>query len=286
MTKPPTVSIVIPAYNEEGVIEKCLLSCVNQQDAADEILVVDNNSTDKTAEIVRSVQRAHPQANIRYTREKEQGIVPARDRGFRLAKSEVLGRIDADAMIEPGWVKSVRTTFSKSDVMAATGPVAYHDMPMRRMALSLDKHIRQTLHNSAKNHTFLFGSNMAIRKTAWAAIQDLLHRDKEDMLHEDIDIALSLYRKNLKVVYDKHMVGGMSARRIEDKPKDFYNYIMRFERTFKVHNCRSAHARIPIFIYLLIYFPVRTMRKFYNPDTNRFTLKKVRDDVRKITDNA
>lgn len=284
MVKLPTVSIVIPAYNEEKVIEKCLLSCVNQYDPADEIIVVNNNSTDDTAKIVRRVQRTYPTAHIRLLVQKEQGLIPTRNHGFKAAKSEVLGRIDADSMLEENWVYTVRRTFADKKVAAATGPVVYHDMPLPKVGLAFDKKIRQALYKSAKDYTFLFGSNMAIRKSAWQQIQDLVHRDEDDELHEDIDIALSLFRKGLHVEYDPDMVGGMSARRIEDKPRDYYNYVMRFERTFQAHGVSSATARMPIFIYLMIYFPVRTLRKFYDADTNKFTLQKFRDDLREIAE--
>lgn len=284
MVKLPTVSIVIPAYNEEKVIRKCLDSCIAQRELADEIIVVDNNSVDDTAKIVRRIQRAYPDAHIRLLRETEQGIIPARDHGFRAAKSEVMGRIDADSVLDPGWVYSVRRTFAKKKVAAASGPVVYHDMPLPKIGLAFDKQIRKALYNSAKDHTFLFGSNMAIRQSAWAAVQDTIHKDEADELHEDIDIALSLYRKGLYVAYDPEMVGGMSARRLEDKPRDFYNYVMRFERTFQIHGVSSATARMPIFIYLMIYFPIRTLRKFYDGETNKFTLSKLRDDIREIAE--
>jgi glycosyltransferase involved in cell wall biosynthesis len=282
MSKSPTVAIIIPAYNEEDTIEKCLSSCVSQKDLADELIVVNNNSTDQTAAIVRRMQRQYPEANIRLINEKEQGIVPARNRGFKVAKSEVLGRIDADSIIYDGWVKSVRNTFKKKRTAASTGPVKYHDMPLPEVGFKFDHMIRKTLHNSAKDHTFVFGSNMAIRSEAWDAIADCIHPDKDDQLHEDIDIALCLFKKNLKVVYDPDMVGGMSARRLEDRPRDFYNYVMRFERTFQVHGVKSTSARIPIFIYILIYFPVRTLRKFYDGENSKFTLRKLREDLEAI----
>ncbi len=282
MVKLPSVSIIIPAYNEEKVIQKCLESCINQIDHADEIIVVNNNSTDQTATIVRRIQRRFPQANIRLLTEKEQGIIPARNKGFASARSEILGRIDADSIIQEDWVYHVRRLFVKKSIAAATGPVAYHDMPLRRVGLAADTRIRRALHSMAKDHTFLFGSNMAIRKTAWQTIQPYTHMDKDDVLHEDIDLALCLYKNNLTSVYDPAMIGGMSARRLEDSPRDFYNYVMRFERTFKVHDITSRSARIPIFIYILIYFPVRTVRKFYDGETNKFTWQKLRDDLETI----
>jgi hypothetical protein len=98
-------------------------------------------------------------------------------------------------------------------------------------------------------------------------------------MHEDVDLALTLFENDFEVVYEPEMIGGMSARRLEDSPRNFYRYVMRFERTFKAHDVRSATARIPILIYLLTYFPLRTIRKFYDGDTNQFTLQKLRDEM-------
>jgi glycosyltransferase involved in cell wall biosynthesis len=280
MSHLPSVAIVIPAYNEELAIDHCLDACINQTSPADEIIVVDNMSTDRTAEIVARYQQEYPKANIRLLYETdEQGITPARNHGFNHAKSEVIGRIDADSIIEPGWVEAVRKTFMRRDVAASTGPVLYHDMPMQKFGFAADEKIRRTLHRLARDHRFLFGSNMAIRASAWQQIAALTSHDPDDQMHEDIDLALVLYKNDLEIVYDPTMMAGMSARRLEDSPRDFYNYVMRFERTFKAHGIKSATARIPIFIYLLIYFPVRTVRKFYDGETNQFTLKKLRDEL-------
>ena len=276
----PTVSIIIPAYNEASAIRRCLLAAINQSSPAEEIVVVNNLSTDETAEIVRDIQQEFPTAGIRLLEQSaEQGITPTRNYGFDRATGDVLGRIDADSIIEPGWVEAVRRTFTDPDVAASTGPVLYHDMPMQKFGFAADEKIRSTLHRLARNHRFLFGSNMAIRASAWQKIAALTSHDPEDLMHEDIDLALVLYKNDLEIVYDPTMMAGMSARRLEDSPRDFYNYVMRFERTFKAHGVKSATARIPIFIYLLIYFPVRTVRKFYDGETNQFTLKKLRDEL-------
>jgi len=277
--KLPTVAIIIPAYNEEETIAKCLDSCLEQTSPADEIIIVNNNSTDETANIVKRYQRNNPEQVIRLLNEKEQGIIAARNHGFNAAKSEVMGRIDSDSTISPTWVEAVRETFSDENVAAATGPVQYYDMPMQDLGLKVDEKIRNTLHNMAKDHRFLFGSNMAMRRSVWQQISQFSNLDPDDELHEDIDLALTLFENGFEVTYDPKMVGGMSARRLEDSPRKFYSYVMRFERTFKAHNVRSATARIPILIYLLTYFPLRTVRKFYDGDANQFTLQKLRDEL-------
>ena len=277
--KLPTVAIIIPAYNEEETIEKCLDSCLDQTSPADEIIIVNNNSTDDTVNIVKRYQRNNPDHVIRLLNEKEQGIIAARNHGFNAAKSDVMGRIDSDSTISPTWVEAVRATFADENVAAATGPVQYYDMPMQDLGLKVDEKIRNALHNMAKDHRFLFGSNMAMRRSVWQQIRQFSNLDPNDELHEDIDLALTLFENGFEVTYDPKMVGGMSARRLEDSPRKFYSYVMRFERTFKAHNVRSATARIPILIYLLTYFPLRTVRKFYDGYNNQFTLQKLRDEL-------
>lgn len=282
MPKLPSITIVIPAYNEEDVIAKCLESCINQTSPADEILIVDNNSKDATASIVQSYQKDYPDKNIRLVTEKTQGLIPARNHGFDRAKSDVIGRIDADSIIEPSWVEVVRRVFQDDSIAGATGPVLYHDMPLQKVGFQVDEKIRNTLHKLAKDHSFLFGSNMAIRASAWRQIKAFTSLDPDDQLHEDIDLALTLFEHHQKIIYDPNMIAGMSARRVEDSPRDFYRYIMRFERTYKLHNVKSATARMPMLIYLLIYFPVRTIRKFYDAETNQFTLQKLRDELSRM----
>lgn len=282
MSKLPSVAIIIPAYNEEETIVRCLESCIAQTSKADEIIVVNNNSVDDTVKLVKEIQKANPDQNIRLLNEKTQGITPARNRGFKEAKSEILGRIDADSTISPNWVETVRETFKDKIVAASTGPVQYYDMPLVDLGLRVDEKIRNTLYKMSKDHKFLFGSNMAIRSDVWDKVSTLTHPDPDDELHEDIDLALTLCENDYEVVYDPNMVGAMSARRLEDSPRKFYYYVMRFERTFKVHNVSSLTARIPIVIYLLTYFPLRTIRKFYDGDTNQFTLQKLRDELSRL----
>jgi glycosyltransferase involved in cell wall biosynthesis len=282
MSKLPSVAIIIPAYNEEETIVRCLESCIAQTSRADEIIVVNNNSVDATAKLVKKFQKDHPDQNIRLLNETTQGIAPTRNHGFNHAKSDVLGRIDSDSTIMPDWVEVVRHAFINEDVAAITGPVQYYDMPLVDLGLRVDEKIRNTLYKMSKDHKFLFGSNMAIRGSVWQKVGKLTHPDPDDQLHEDIELALVLCENNFDIVYEPRMVASLSARRLETSPRKFYYYVMRFERTFKVHNVRSATARIPILIYLLTYFPLRTVRKFYDGDTNQFTLQKLRDELSRL----
>lgn len=283
MSKLPSVAIVIPAYNEEEAIGKCLDACVNQTSPAEEIIIVNNKSTDSTVEIVKQYQKEYPDRNIRLLNQnKYQGIAPTRNHGFDNAKSDVIGRIDADSIVDPDWVEAIRKTFQDTHIAAATGPVVYHDMPLQKVGFRVDDKIRNTLHRMAKDHRFLFGTNMAIRSSAWQQIRHLTQLDLENEMHEDIDLALVMFENDLEIVYDPTMIAGMSARRLENSPRDFYRYVMRYERTVRAHGVKSATARLPIFIYLMVYFPIRTVRLFYDGENSRFTLAKLRSELSKI----
>ncbi|WP_323959889.1 glycosyltransferase [Arthrobacter sp. JZ12] len=267
----PSVSIVIPAYNEEGVIRQCLIAAIYQSMPAHEIIVVNNRSTDSTAEIVRLVQLEYPESRIRLLEQnEEQGLIPTRNYGFDHAEGDVLGRIDADSVLEPDWVETVQTGFSDPAVAAATGPVVYYDMPMRRWGLKADDKMRQFVLKLARNqYHFLFGSNMALRRTAWEQIRDSTCRDEKDEMHEDIDISLHLAEQDLVIRYIPSMVSGMSARRLENSPKDYRYYVTRFDRTYRAHQIDKRVLKIPMLIFMSIYYPAKVLRAVHSVRTAR-----------------
>ncbi|MCX7955942.1 MAG: glycosyltransferase family 2 protein, partial [Patescibacteria group bacterium] len=81
-----TISIIIPAYNEEKYIENALKSLVNQTEKPDEVIVVDNNCTDKTIKIAKKYQKKLP---LKIIHETKQGIAYSRNTGFNKAKGEI-----------------------------------------------------------------------------------------------------------------------------------------------------------------------------------------------------
>lgn len=259
---PPTVSIVIPAYNEQDTIKACVLAALDQTVPASEIIVVDNKSTDDTAQVVRALQATFPEAPIIYVQQNEQqGLIPTRNFGLDRAQGEVIGRIDADSVLEPTWVEEVQKAFADPKVAACTGPVIYYDMPLRRFGHIADDAIRRAMIVITRDYHLLFGSNMALRASAWQVIRSEACLDPDDELHEDIDLSIHLHQHKLKVAYSSEMVTGMSARRIDDSPREYYNYVMRFERTYKKHKIRSLALRAPMAILLSAYPALKTVRR-------------------------
>lgn len=264
--EPPGVSIVIPAYNEESVIRQCLIAAIYQSVPAEEIIVVDNLSKDRTARIVRQMQQEYPESPIILLKQAEvQGLIPTRNFGLNSAKGEIIGRIDADSVLEPDWVEQVQKAFADPGVQAATGPVVYYDMPMRRFGLKADDKMRQLMLRLAKHqYHFLFGSNMAIRRSAWETIRDEACLDEKDEMHEDIDLSLHLAEHDLRIQYWPQMVSGMSARRLEDSPRDYRYYVTRFDRTYKAHNVKKMALKAPMVVFFSVYFPAKLLRAIHS----------------------
>ena len=96
-----TVSFVVPAYNEEALIASCLhaiLAETSRVRCAAEIIVVDNNSTDRTRQIVSAIP------GVTIVDEPQRGLVQARRAGCLAARGQLIANIDADTMIPPGWL--------------------------------------------------------------------------------------------------------------------------------------------------------------------------------------
>lgn len=250
----PTVSIVIPAYNEEDTIRPCVLAAINQTVPAEEIIVVDNRSTDRTPEILAELIAENPDAPIRVLRQdREQGISPTRNFGFDAATADIIGRIDSDSVLEPNWVESVKKLFSDPKVHAATGPVIYYDMPLRRYMARADDNARKAIYRLTTSYKFLFGTNMALRRDVWEAVRGEVCLDADVDMFEDIDLSVHVYDGGFNTVYSSAMVAGMSARRIDDTPRDFLDYVGRFDRTYRRHGIRKRRLRAPAWVFLAVY---------------------------------
>ena len=94
------VSVIIPAYNEEGDIELCLKSLKNQSRKKIEVIVVDDGSTDRTVEIVK-------EHKVKLLKQNHGGPGAARNRGAKQAKGEILIFIDADMHFPKDYIKNL-----------------------------------------------------------------------------------------------------------------------------------------------------------------------------------
>jgi glycosyltransferase involved in cell wall biosynthesis len=91
-----TISVIIPAYNAEATLAETLASVLGQTLPPDEIIVVDDGSTDHTAQIATAAANS-----IRIIRQNNRGAAAALNMGVKLATGDTLGFVDADDLWEP-----------------------------------------------------------------------------------------------------------------------------------------------------------------------------------------
>jgi glycosyltransferase involved in cell wall biosynthesis len=184
------LSFVIPAYNEEACIGKCLSSVLKEKERSGldvEVIVVNNNSTDRT----RDMALFHP--SVRVVDEHQKGIVRARQAGYRAAHGDIIANVDADNILPDGWIERAFREFSEnSDLVALSGPVIYYDlsrivnMQVRlfyRLGYAANLFNRHVL----KKGAMLQGGNFVVRKSALDAVGGF--DTSIDFYGEDTDIA-------------------------------------------------------------------------------------------------
>jgi len=166
------ISIVIPAYNEEHYLGKCLDSIVKEIAERDdaEVIVVDNDSRDGTALLAARYPR------VKLLHEERRGANAARKRGFEEARGELLAFPDADTMMPPGWVARAEREFDNDPALACiSGPFIYYDLPKYiRVLVRIFYALGYLFYLAGKlffnMSTIIQGGNYMVRRSALAAI--------------------------------------------------------------------------------------------------------------------
>jgi glycosyltransferase involved in cell wall biosynthesis len=219
------VSVVIPAYNEEKYIKKSLESVLNQKIAADEIIVVNNNSRDRTEEIALKM-------GAKVVREPKQGMTPARNRGFDTAQYDIIARIDADVIVPTNWIKQIKKGFEKKNYDAFTGPVTFNDLFEKPTSTLPSKIYLESLRVFSRGNRYLMGPNMILKRKMWLKVRSRVNLD-DKKVHEDIDLSLKIRKAGGKIGFDPDLIVQISARRIKNHPESFFlEYPARLVKTF------------------------------------------------------
>lgn len=275
-TKALTVSIVIPVYNEEHHIRRCLEAISKQTVKPDEVIVVDNNCSDQTIEIAKEFPF------VRVVQEPQQGRAPARNAGFDAATSTVIGRIDADSMIARDWVARLHEDFSDPSVGAVTGLARTDVLPrVHQPWLKTTLWCRAyywTVHAYFDTIT-TWGANMAVRQDWWLKVRASVSQDDAEV-HEDQDIGLALAGAGARIIQDNHLkitTGGQSYLyfpkishyiRLQTKTRNRHRALGTFNlRTFRRlgwwHTLPGRLGSLPLglvfFLLSVLFWPLDTI---------------------------
>ncbi|SCK21008.1 Glycosyltransferase, catalytic subunit of cellulose synthase and poly-beta-1,6-N-acetylglucosamine synthase [Streptomyces sp. WMMB 322] len=191
------VTVLVPAYNER----ECIAGTVRSLAASDhtvEVIVIDDGSTDGTAEIVESLGLP----GVRVLRQANSGKAAALNNGLRHATFELIAMIDGDTVFEPSTVRELVQPFADPRVGAVAGNAKVGN---RRGLIGAWQHIEYVVGFNLDRRMYdvlrcmptIPGAVGAFRRTALRSAGGL----SDDTLAEDTDVTMALHRAGWQVVY-------------------------------------------------------------------------------------
>jgi len=213
------VSVVLCTYNRADRLTVALDALARQRSGADyEVIVVDNNSTDHTAEVVRTAAERSG-GRLRYVFERSQGLSYARNRGIEVARGAIVAFTDDDVRVGDDWVERiVRALDAHPEVDYVGGRVMPHwlQQPPRWLTtahwspLALQDYGPEPLVSSRDRAICLVGANLAFRRPVFDYVGGFapeLGRVKDGIgSTEDHDMQLRIWRAGMRGLYEPAIV--------------------------------------------------------------------------------
>ena len=258
------VSAVICSYNRARFVVKAVESIFGQgYDSSQlEVIVVDNNSTDNTVELLEAFKTSHPQLNFSYYVEHQQGVAFTRNRCAREAQGEIIAYLDDDSEAQPNWLNTIVPFFdAHPDVYSVGGLITprfltgipdWYSRYFNGLVGSFDQGpaVKQLT-----GERYPCGANMAFRKEVFEKVgyfNTLLGRSGKGLLaNEEKDI----YKRILAAGYKVYYLPTMSVLHAVEANKFDKNYVHRHSMGIGGgERLRLKGQNKALFIKLLEYF--------------------------------
>jgi glycosyltransferase involved in cell wall biosynthesis len=221
----PLISVIICTRNRALLLRKAIASVVSQNFPRSEyeVVIVDNGSTDQTAEIAQEFQK---RSQIRYIHEELVGLCIARNTGWRAAEDRYIAFFDDDAIPCPGWLHAIRRAFE--DPIRPIGVVGGRVRPMwkreppswlaNEIAGSLTivdwRPFDKTIHDLRRE--WLVGANMAVPKAILSEVGGFhpwLDRVGTNLLSSgDVYLQKEIIRRGFCCQYVPKLLSNISSR--------------------------------------------------------------------------
>jgi len=209
------ISVIVCTYNRERYIGKCLEHLHRQH--ADkklyEVIIVDNNSTDQTAEICKVTKTHYGETRFQYFFEPNQGLSHSRNRGIHESNGTIIAFLDDDAFADPEYISSLNRFFTSHPEVAAIGgkivPIYEAEKPAWMSSYLLPLVAAQDMGDKLKRFTgrkFPIGANMAFQKDVFEKYglfnTDLGRKGKKLEGGEEKDMFERLKKNNEAILYN------------------------------------------------------------------------------------
>jgi glycosyltransferase involved in cell wall biosynthesis len=234
------LSVIVCAHNEAHFLPACLHSLLAQTRVPDEILVVNNASTDETRAVAQQIPF------VRVVDEPRKGLVVARETGRRAATGDILVYLDADCRAPLTWLERVEQRFLRTPgLIALSGPYRYYDwdwwgrLLIRAYDFTLAPATQLLVKYVLRIGTIFYGGNFAVRSDALVAVGGF---DTSIEFHgEDTNIGRRLFAiGRVEICHDCYLY--TSARRYNAMGKGavFRLYVRNFTSELLRHRPRDT----------------------------------------------
>lgn len=255
------VSVIIPAYNEEKTIAKTLRSLQKSTHTNFEALVMNDGSTDGTAEVVRAIQKEDPR--IKLINKKNGGKFSALNLGFEKAKNDLVVTIDADTILYPQTINELIKPFGDPTVDAVCGNVEVGNVHNLLTGFQALEYITTQNFDRRAFEKLNCISVVPGATGAWRRHRVLeIGGYEADTLVEDADVTLRLLQHRGKIVY------APEARSRTEAPETIGALTkQRLRWSFGTYQCLRKHAKcffrgtlgwiaLPNIFFFQILYPV------------------------------
>ena len=187
------LSVIVCAHNEARYLSACLHSVLAQSRPADDVLVINNASTDETRAVAEQIP------GVRVVDEPRKGLVVARETARQLATGDVLVYLDADCRAPLTWLERIEARFTHAPALVAlSGPYRYYDWDrwgrilIRAYDFTLAPATQFLVKYVLRLGTVFYGGNFAVRREALDRIGGF---DTSIEFHgEDTNVGRRLFR--------------------------------------------------------------------------------------------
>ncbi len=198
-----TISLLIPCYNEESGIEASLLSCLRQTRPFDQLVFVNDCSTDRTLEIL---EKYRDRVTVVSTPKNTGNKSSAQEYGLRIVTGDILVTTDGDTLLDERFVEEIEKDFHDPEVAAVAGYVKSLPYNWLTLCRAFYYIVGQNLHKVAQNHLgYVFvmpGAASAFRTEVFRTCCTFDH----DTITEDLDFTYKLHRSDLLIVYNQQAI--------------------------------------------------------------------------------
>ena len=192
------ISLYVCAYNDEKEIEEVIIAILNLDPKPNEIIIVNDGSTDSTLEILNKYKNNITIFNLT----KNMGIGHARNIAIKNSKNNIVATFDSDVVPEKTWLLNIYNSMIKHNSQLCGGLLIEKYLKNNRYNYWRDIHI---MHKFSEKkipdvQSFITGSNMILNKNAWNKVNGY---DEQFLTNgEDVHFCIKLRNNGFKISYD------------------------------------------------------------------------------------